>query len=564
MRVLGLNGWGARTHDASACLLVDGEIVAYAEEERFSRRKHGFDARPEESATYCLAEAGLGLDDLDAVAFGWNMPWLYAARSCDDATIRAGLDHLLPTERFPRRTNPPLEYVDHHVAHAASAYLLCGEPSAAVLVIDGQGEDASASLYHGVNGQLRLLHSYPVGWSLGYLYEAACTYVGMRTTDAGKLMGLAAYGRPLDVLDRYLDYTPGGYELPGVKESYIRGGYPDEQQPVLDAWLPRFVEAFGRPVNRVDRVTDPRTGASRAVPAVDCFEYRDAAATVQAVLEEAISRMAAGLLAATGERVLVLAGGVAYNATLNGKLRRLPGLDRMFVQPVAGDAGVALGAAARVAADGGDAVRPLDTSIAFGPSYRPDEIRRTLDAAGLRYTEPVDLADDVAGRIRAGHLVGWFQGRAEVGPRALGSRSLLALPHPVRVRDRVNLEAKRRERWRPLAPSVTEEAAPALFGTDLRLPFMIVTTEVTPEVRGELGAVTHEDGTTRPQTVSAASHPLYHRVVAQAGVHGALLNTSFNGRDEPIVGSPADAVRTFADLKLDTLAIGPFVVDRPS
>nr|MDT0661999.1 carbamoyltransferase C-terminal domain-containing protein [Micromonospora sp. DSM 115978] len=547
MLVLGLNGWGRRSHDPAACLIADGRIVAFAEEERFTRRKHGFDSLPVNAARYCLDVAGVELSDLDAVTFGWDVPRLVSARTIPPRHIRPELAHFLPRELFPRDREPRFEFVDHHLAHAASALHYAEASSAAVLVIDGQGEDASATAYHGRDGKLTRLRTYPIGWSLGYFYEAACFYAGMRTFDAGKLMGLAAHGQPTDALDGLVRIAADGYEFPHMAPDHVRPGHSDDQAPILAAWTEHFARRFTLPPNR-------------AAARMDVYAYRDLAATVQHVLEEAVLAMAREVLRSTGERVLAVAGGVGFNATLNGKLRRLPGIDRLFVQPVAGDAGVALGSAALVAAESGDRLTPLGGSLALGPDFGVDAVRRTLDEGGVRYSEPADIAGAAAERICAGGLVGWFQGRAEVGPRALGSRSLLALPAERAVRDRVNLEAKRRESWRPLAPSVRAERAPEIFGEPLDLPYMVITTSVAESRRSLFGAVVHEDGTTRPQTVDAATHPLYHDLLGRLP-HGVALNTSFNGRDEPIVATPAQALASGRDLGLEALIIGPFLAE---
>ncbi|GAT68768.1 carbamoyl transferase [Planomonospora sphaerica] len=547
MLVLGLNGWGRRSHDPAACLIADGQIVAFAEEERFTRYKHGFDSLPVHAARYCLDAVGVGLADVDAVTFGWDVPRLVSARAILPEHISSELEHFLPRKLFPRRSEPRFEFVDHHLAHAASALLYAEASSAAVLVIDGQGEEASATAYHGRDGKLTRLRTYPIGWSLGFFYEAACSYTGMRTYDAGKLMGLAAHGQPTDALDGLVRITADGYEFPHMATDHVRLGHSDDQEPIIAAWMQHFARSFSLPPNRLGSGTD-------------VYAYRDVAATVQYVLEEAVLTMARDVLRTTGERVLALAGGIGFNATLNGKLRQLPEIDRLFVQPVAGDAGVALGSAALIAAESGDRISTLGGSLALGPEFNADAIRQALDEAGVRYSEPADIVGATADRITTGGLVGWFQGRAEVGPRALGSRSLLALPTERETRDRVNLQAKRREAWRPLAPSMQTEHASEILGEQLHLPYMVVTTRVTDSFRPLLGAVVHEDGTTRPQTVDAATHPLYHNLLGLLP-HGIALNTSFNGRDEPIVATPAQALASSRELGLDALIIGPFLAE---
>jgi predicted NodU family carbamoyl transferase len=566
MYVLGLNGWPERTHDASACLVHQGRIVAFAEEERFTRRKHSFDTAPLHAAAFCLSRADITIEDVDAVAFGWDLPDLYAQHGREfRLDHREVLEKLLPRKFFPRRADPPLHFVEHHVAHAASSYLVSGHDTGAVLVLDGQGENASATMGVVENGEFKVLERIPIGWSLGYFYQAVCVYAGLAETDAGKLMGLAAYGNPLDPTFGTFEQDGDGYRL-----SHLRGdiapdpGVIDRKDPVLRAWLEHLSRVLPVPINVTTSRFDVARGRFRSVSARDPFDYRDVAASAQTGLEQIVTDMVQRVLARTGERVVHLAGGVAFNASLNGKLVDAK-FGEVFVQPVAGDAGVSLGAAVYVADQLGDSIEPMGHSVAWGPDFGADEVRTVLERAGIAYAEPADIAVATAEIVSSGGIVAWHQGRSEVGPRALGQRSILADPRRTETRNRINLQVKQREWWRPLAPSMDAATSSKYLEYDGDLPFMVVTAHIRPDQVEHMRAVAHVDGTTRPQTVSSNDHELYHRylmaVQEQIG-HPISLNTSFNSNEEPVVCTPEDALRSFARMPLDALAIGPFLIRR--
>lgn len=568
MRVLGVNGWPGASHDGAACLVVDGEVVALVEEERFTRNKHAYGEAPLNAAAHCLAEGGFTLDDIDVVAHGWDLPKLFGDRGLNwFADGAAALEHLLPKALFPRSRDPRLTFVNHHIAHAASAYHLSGRDRGAILVLDGQGEDVSTTLAVGIDGEIKTLRSHTPGWSLGYFYAAVCEYAGLGADAAGKMMGLASYGTPQDLtFGGALDFTDEDFTVGVVPPDLRSTGSTDEETATIRHWLRHLEKVLPDAPNRRVRRFDPRVGRYTKVTDRDPFEYRDIAATAQAALERAVMALVRGLLRESGETTLLVAGGVGFNATLNGKLMRMPEVQDLFVQPLAGDQGVSLGAAVWCAAQEGDRIRPMEGSVAWGPQWDADAIRRVLEASGTAYTEPADIAAATADVLAAGGVAGWFQGRAEGGPRALGHRSMVAVPNPEGTRDRVNVRIKDREAWRPFAPSMQEEAAEALIGTTTPLPYMIVTTPVTEAGAAVMPAVVHSDRTTRPQTVSAEVDPLYHRLIGEVGGHTGtpvVLNTSFNGRDEPVVCSPRDALATFHRLPMDALAIGPFLVRRP-
>ncbi|PAP76080.1 carbamoyltransferase family protein [Rubrivirga marina] len=588
MTVLGLSCF---YHDSAAALVRDGEIVAAAQEERFSRRKHD-PSFPRGAVDYCLQEAGLDASELDAVAF-YDKPLLTFERLLETYVAYAprGLASFL--EAMPLwlkrklwtpdviRTelgdyDGPMVFSEHHRSHAASAFFPSPFERAAVLTTDGVGEWATTSWGVGEGNGLDLKAEIHFPHSLGLLYSAFTTFCGFRVNSGEyKLMGLAPYGEPryVDAITEHLiDLKPdGSYRLHADAFTFPVG---------LRMTGRRFEELFG--------------GPARAPESPLTQREMDLARSVQVVVEEAVLRMARHVHAETGETNLCLAGGVALNCVANGRLLREGPFERIWVQPAAGDAGGALGAALVAThewAGLGRTVHPADAmrGAMLGPAWGPEEIRAVLDAEGLPYHEaPTEaaLVDRVAGLLAEGSTVGWFQGRAEFGPRALGHRSILADPRDRATQRRVNLQIKFRESFRPFAPSVLAERAGEFFdlggpdGLDPsgpESPYMLLVGPVRDarvegdglerlgRVESAVPAVTHVDGSARVQTVTKERNGLYYDLLkafeAQTGCP-VLVNTSFNVRGEPIVHAPADAVRVFRRTHMDALAIGPFVVTR--
>lgn len=548
MKVLGIN---AVFHDPAAALVVDGRVVAAAEEERFSRRKHGkapvpFSTWevPEAAARWCLEHAGITAAELDAVAYSYD-PGL--ARPLNGDPTRDGWEGLRTlyaarAENFLRTALPGLRegvlrHVPHHVAHAASAFMTAPFGDCAVMVLDGRGE--RSSYLGGVvrGGQLDVLASQPLPHSLGLLYEEVTEHLGFRrSSDEYKVMALASYGSPAmrDVLsDRVGPDGAGGFHT--------------------------------RPV-------DWRELAPRVAPGGQLGpEHADLAASVQRVLQDTVCALADWLHRAAGGPVdLAMAGGVALNCVANSVLSERGPFRRVWVQPVAGDAGTALGAALHVAATQERRRRPAASApmrtAALGRGFTDEEIEQALRRARVPWERPEDLADVVAEALAAGGVVGWFEGRSEFGPRALGQRSLLASPAMPQMTTRLN-DVKGREQFRPVAPMVRAERAADVFtGGPLPSPFMLFVHRVRPEWTERIPAVVHVDGTARVQTVDRADLPLVHRVLERFEERTGLpvlVNTSFNTAGRPMVDSPVDALECFGASPIDLLAIGPFVVRRP-
>jgi carbamoyltransferase len=587
-------GISAFYHDSAACLLRDGEILAAAQEERFTRKK-GDDSFPSRSVEFCLARAGITVDELEAVVF-YDKPLLKFERILEtylgvaprgfSSFMKAGplwLKEKLYTDRAIRDALGDFKgkvlYAEHHESHAASAFYPSPFEEAAILTIDGVGEWATASMGVGRGNTIELTRELQWPDSLGLLYSAFTYHTGFKVNSGEyKVMGLAPYGKPKYV-DRIYQHLidlkdDGSFRLDQRYFNYLSG---------LTMTSPAFDELFDGP---------PRVPESPLTQ-----REMDLARSVQDVCEEIVLRMVKAAHAETGMDALCLAGGVALNAVANGRVTRESPFKRVWIQPAAGDAGGALGAAMLAwhrYFDAPRAVESMDTMQAaqLGPDFSDEQIAAELDAAGASYMK-LDTSEVVtrsAALLASRQVIGWFQGRMEFGPRALGARSILADPRSPRMQSLINLKVKFREGFRPFAPSVLEERAGEYFDVGDESPYMLIVAPVReerrlpmPETDGELWgidllnvprsdipAVTHLDYSARLQTVSAVRTPLYHALISEFDrLTGCplVVNTSFNVRGEPIVCTPSDAYRCFMRTHLDHLVIGPFMLaktDQPA
>jgi carbamoyltransferase len=532
-------------HDPAAALVIDGQIVAAAEEERFSRRKHGkrpvpFAAweLPEQSAAWCLEQAGLTPADVDVVTYSFD-PAL--VRPPEEVGVSDPWDHLRTTyaQRAPQflaTALPGLDpdqvrYVPHHVAHAASAGLAAPHRESSVLVLDGRGEAVShlAGRYDG-SGALTVLASQSLPHSLGLLYEDVTEHLGfLRSSDEYKVMALASYGVP-----RHL------------------------------AVLREAIRATGDGGFRTDPVAWGALAKRRAPGEEFAPEHADLAASVQARLEEVLLQLAWWLHEQTGDRVLTMAGGVALNCVANSRLAARGPFETVWVQPAAGDAGTALGGALHVAAAAGERGAPM-TGADLGRGWSDAELAAWLDTARWPYTRPADLAGEVAAVLADDGVVAWFAGRSEYGPRALGHRSLLANPARREMLTKLN-DVKGREQFRPVAPMIRLDRAAEVFEGPLPSPYMLFVHRVRPEWRDRIPAVVHVDGTARAQTVDPELEPEVAGLLAaferRTGLP-CLVNTSLNTAGRPMVDDPRDALELFGSAPVELLVLGPYVVRRP-
>ena len=553
-------------HDPSAALFEDGDLVYGIEEERLSRDKHAVSTFPERAIRSCLGYRDLGLADLSKVILSYD-PALRAkildhylrdairvsgmARTVSalENTVKTQLHaRLFPTRQVENRLAaigepvPPIETIAHHRCHAASAFYPSGLDEALVLTIDAKGEYDATVVWYGDEDGLERVRTYEHPNSLGLFYAVVTEFLGFRMFNGeGKVMGLAPYGEP----------NP---EIESTLRSIVDTGVEYDVTDLTRRWgtdhgVRRLEEAFGR-----SRKDDPT-----AFTQWEC----DLAYAAQRLLEETALDIAERYADRLGADDLALAGGVALNCKMNKRFIESDTIETVFIQPVAHDAGLALGAGYF---DRRPADVPRTESVYYGPEFGREEIETLLRTNKITYREPEQLERYVAEQLADGALVGWFSGRLEMGPRALGARSILADPRSTDSRDRVNRFVKHREEWRPFAPSMLESAADEYLENAEPAPFMIKTFDVKPEKREELTAVIHPgDDTTRPQTVREDQHPRYHRVISEfediTGVP-AVLNTSFNDHGEPIVATPTEAIKDFFGMGLDLLVLEDFLVEK--
>ncbi len=587
MRILGLSAF---YHDSAAALIEDGRVVAAAQEERFSRKKH--DASfPRRAIAYCLEEADVGLGDVDHVAF-YDKPFLKFERLLETylafaprgfRSFSMAIPVWLKEKLFQKQHlkeelkawaadydwSNRLLFAEHHQSHAASAFFPSPFDEAVVLTMDGVGEWATTSVGVGRGSTLEMIKEIHFPHSLGLLYSAFTYYTGFKVNSGEyKVMGLAPYGEPTyaqTILDHLIDLKPdGSFRLNLDYFNYCTG---------LTMTNRRFDDLFGGPPRKAeDRLTQ---------------REMDLAASIQAVIEEAVLRMTRSLAAETGAKNLCLAGGVALNCVANGKVLRDGAFDALWVQPAAGDAGGALGAALSAYHGFRGEPRRLNGALDamagsyLGPTYAQPDIERRLSEAGARFRAVDDdtLIAETADALVGGKAVGWFQGRMEFGPRALGARSILGDPRSPTMQKVLNLKVKYRESFRPFAPSVLREDVADWFELDGDSPYMLLVADVCHERRREMTAseqalfgidklnvprsdvpaVTHVDYSARIQTVHRETNPRYHALLsafkAKTGCP-LLVNTSFNVRGEPIVCTPEDAFRCFMGTEIEVLAVG--------
>jgi len=570
MITLGINPGG---HDNSACLIEDGKILAFAEMDRITRKKYGTTEKKSDwgmemywpipthqGVANIFRQTGLTLDDVDAIAIGWNnivIGWTDEHLGETDVRYSMG-DHIptsdprfdpeayaevvLPKALFPRKKMPPIHFVPHHVSHAASGYLISGFENASILVVDGRGDKEATSLFHGIGSEIHLLSS--TDHSLGALYDEGSMYAGFGVRSPGKLMGLAPYGNTKAESFNFVELTEDNYVLRHILEgkSLTEGIYSKiEERPFTpDRWNEKAV-----------------------------LEYADFAASVQGLFEDIMKHLVATVREKTGCEQLVISGGCGQNCTFNGLVASVGRARNVYVPPVPHDAGVSLGAALYVERLTHARLGQMNHAY-FGYEPEKSEIDNAIAISNLPFVKmPLDeLVDTVSQRLVDGKIVGWYQGRAEIGPRALGARSLLMDPRKKEHWEKMN-KVKGRESWRPLAPSVLKEHAFEFF-REIDSPlgnFMVGAFQVKEESREKIPACVHIDGSARPQFVDKETNPRYYALISafseKTGVP-VLMNTSFNLSDEPIVHLPSDAILSFMRSDIDALVIDDYFLEKES
>src|SRR6267142_224514 len=558
MITLGINY--NKTHDSAACIVRDGEVVFAVAEERLSRIKH--DASfPQMAIQACLNFANVRGDQLDEACFGWTragagfrhdlkclatggLPLTYLNVVTTTIYFLSMWHQESGAKRFRDLfggAKVRMRFVDHHLSHAISAYAYSGLEDAAVVVMDGRGAWEATSIWHGSRGRLQHVATIPFPDSLGLFYSEFTSYLGFqRNSDEWKVMGLAPYGAPGVKLDAFIEPEAAPYRV-------------------------NYKRLFGNGNGSFSGMT-PLLGPARAPESEIDERHKNVAYAVQEACELAMMNVVRLAVEKTGCRNLCLAGGVALNSKGNGRIAASGLVEKIFVQPAASDDGVALGAAlAHYLENGGRLPNTAMRHAYFGPSFDDAAIETALRTYKLSYTRLDDPAGTAAELLSQRKILGWFQGRMEFGPRALGSRSILADARDPEMNAKVNNAVKFREWWRPFAPSLKKEAAAEYLESVTDSPFMILTAQVRPEKRGVIPSVTHVDGSARPQTVEKDINPLYWRLLDEfekrTGVP-VIMNTSFNLRGEAIVHTPTDAVRTFFSSGMDALVIGSFLVEK--
>lgn len=564
--ILGV-GHGARfSHDSGAALLVDGALVAACEEERFTRRKHEWNF-PEQSIRFCLASAGIANSDVHFVALaahplaGWRQRLDYLREERLLRSLRWKLPWVLSITTSPLRAywklrrmfrNARIVFVEHHLAHAASAFFCSGFAEASILSIDGRGEWSTTLLGVGKDRGIEKIKEGFYPHSLGIFYLALTEYLGFKFSDEYKVMGLSSYGKPefAEVIAEALRFdrrtllhmAPGWYVNP-LSCQGLSG----------NRFGPEFVRNFGPALRPGEPPGDKHANLARSV---------------QERVEEIGILLADSLLKTTGIRNLVLSGGVCLNGLMNQRIVEALSLGEreVFIQPAADDSGLSLGAALFVDHQVLGSPRGFVMEHAFwGPEFTDIEISQAIDAHVICSQRIENPAQTGARLLADNRIIGWFQGRAEFGPRALGNRSILADPRDASNKDRVNSCVKFRESFRPFAPSVLAPSAPGLFERLEHSPFMLRICKVRPKATETIPAVVHVDETSRPQTLTAQDNPLFFELIeAFNGLTGvpAVLNTSFNVKGEPIVNNPNDAIECFKRSQLDALILGNYLITR--
>lgn len=576
MIVLGITTY---IKNPAACVLKDGKLVALAEEERFLRVKNPENTFPFFSIKYCLSEAKITLSDVDKIAIGWDfskyrtkMPlfflknfFKYFNYSKDKGSFAKVLDELLTNQpryvrkrlawdfsRLTRGKLPEIEFIPHHLAHAATAFYTSGFDESPILVIDGSGEERVTSFFSGKGRKIEEKGHIDMPNSLGWYYAALSAFLGFTPyREDGFLMGLAPYGtrnkHTFKKFEKIIKIKEKSYK---ANPLYTLLGTHSVNEHFSD----ELIDLLGKPRQKKEKITK---------------RHKDFAFATQYFLEEAVISLVRKATEGGEKRRICLAGGVALNCKMNGRILESGLVDEIFVQPISNDAGSSLGAAMVVSEKEGDDPRFKMDNVYLGPKFGKGEIKRLLDNSGLEYEKPKSIEKRAAKAISEGKIVGWFQGRMEAGPRALGNRSILADPSKKGMQDAVNNKVKFRDPWRPFCPSIVEEAADkyleGLTNSKKESRFMIVTYQIKRDKKEKLSQTVHTDLSTRPQLVKKSVNPRYYRLIKEfekITKIPAVLNTSFNVKGEPIVCTPDEALRCFVSTGMDALAVGDYWIEK--
>ncbi|MCD4695920.1 MAG: hypothetical protein K8S16_06725 [Bacteroidales bacterium] len=573
MKILGILNLN---QDPASSLMIDGNLVALVEEERFIRKKHAKDHFPENAIKYCLTENKLELTDIDYITIGWNI-FAYNSRvkntfeqntklyhkdskSLDweskqlikynpDNFIK-NLEEELISCGFNKNDIPPFKFYDHHYSHALTAYIPSKFNEAIIITIDGHGEENSSVIWEARNNTIKKIKEINIPHSLGWFYGAATRFCGFTPNNGeGKTMGLAPYGKPnaplKEKMKKVLSIEGCGYE---INPNYLFYGERNYSNEFTDS----FVSLFGKP-----RINND-----------DIFQgnYTDFAFEAQASLEKIVSHLIIESIKKTGIKNICLAGGVALNCKMNGVIASLDEVDNIYVQPISNDVGTTFGSSLALYLEKGYPIsRDVMKHVYWGPEFHDKEIEIALQNKNLTYEYFYNIEEKTASLLEQGKVIGWFQGKMETGPRALGNRSILGDPRKKNMKDKINNKVKFREPWRPFCPSILEEYQDDYIENSFYHPYMIIAFQVKQEKIKEIPSVVHVDNTARIQSVSKKTNPKYWKLLNEfrklTNVP-VLLNTSFNIKGEPIVCTPDDALNTFQKTGMDYLVLGNYLISK--
>ena len=546
MKVLGINGWSERGHDGGASLIVDGKLLFSVEEEKLICKRHAYDTLPLESIKACLNYGNITMDDIDKVVIGWDYEKLYEMLGKKFISKEEMSKALFNDEKYADK----IEYLTHHQAHAYSAFIPSNYDKALVLIVDGQGEYMGTSVYLADRNSknLKLLMETPV--SLGYFYTGITKQIGFKGGEEGKTMGLASYGEPtyVEELRKLINLDENGnincaFHIDKVGK--------DEEKASLEKWKELLSNIIPKRNGKIIEVTE------------DILPYANLAKSSQVILEEIMCGLIKKYVKETGVHDVCIAGGVGLNCPTSSAVENMDEVSRVFVQPAANDGGISLGAAIKGAIDLGDDVK-IEMIPYLGPEYSNKEIEKALKEKDYNYDEFDNIEEVIARLLAEGKIVANYQGRLELGPRALGNRSLLASPEKYEMLVRMN-ELKGREVWRPLAPAVMYDKQETVFDSDIFSPHMTKNFKVLNEMKDRLQEITHVDGTARIQSVTKEYNELFYNIINEfyklTGIP-VVINTSFNVKGEPIVCTPQEAIDSFERMNLDYLSIGNYLVKR--
>ena len=546
MKVLGINGWSERGHDGGASLIVDGKLLFSVEEEKLICKRHAYDTIPLESIKACLNYGNLSMDDIDRVVIGWDYEKLYEMLGKKFISKEEMSKALFGDEKYADK----IEYLTHHQAHAYSTFIPSNYDKALVLIVDGQGEYMGTSVYLADrnNKDLKLLMETPV--SLGYFYAGITKQIGFSGGEEGKTMGLASYGEPIYVeeLRKLINLDENGnincaFHIDKVSK--------DEEDVSLEKWKELLSNIIPKRNGKITEVTE------------DIIPYANLAKSSQVILEEIMCGLIKKYVKETGINDVCIAGGVGLNCPTSSAVENMSEVSRVFVQPAANDGGISLGAAIKGSIDLGDDVK-IEMIPYLGPEYSNEEIEQALKEKQYSYDKFDNIEEVIARLLVEGKIVANYQGRLELGPRALGNRSLLASPEKYEMLVRMN-ELKGREVWRPLAPAVMYDKQETVFDSNIFSPHMTKNFNVLNEMKDRLQAITHVDGTARIQSVTKEYNELFYNIISEfyklTGIP-VVINTSFNVKGEPIVCTPQEAIDSFERMNLDYLSIGNYLVKR--